>query len=67
MLLRRERPPRSAAAARLVTVASATAAVAVREQGTPVAVAAPAQPVRAMASAATTSQRSGQAEFGFER
>jgi hypothetical protein len=43
------------------------AAVAVSEQSTPVATAAPAQSVHVTASAAATSQRSGQAEFGFER
>ncbi len=67
MLMRRERARRSAAAARLVNLSKAAATVAVREQSTTIAVAAPAQPVRVTASAAVTSQQPGQAEFGFER
>lgn len=66
MLLRRERASRSAAAARHAAAANATGTVAVREQDTPIAAVTPTQPVRAMASAAATSQPSGQ-EFGFER
>jgi hypothetical protein len=66
MLLRRERAPRGAAAARHVAVANATGTVAVREQDTPIAATTPVQPVRAVASTAATSQPSGQ-EFGFER
>jgi hypothetical protein len=66
MLLRRERAPRGAAAARHVAVANATGTVAVREQDTPIAATTPVQSVRAVASTAATSQPSGQ-EFGFER
>ena len=67
LLPRRVRAPRSAAAARVVSVSDATATVTAPDQSTPVVSGMPAQPVRARASAAATSQGSGQAEFGFER
>jgi hypothetical protein len=44
-----------------------SAGIAVREQSTPIVVAAPVQPVRVTASAETMARRSSQSEFGFER
>ncbi|MGP0102885.1 MAG: hypothetical protein ACLPUT_14855 [Solirubrobacteraceae bacterium] len=63
----RTRAPRRAAAPQLAIASERTPVVAVRRQGTPIAVATPAQAVRLTASAAAQSQRSGQSEFGFER